>query len=208
MAIGDLYEMTTHVRTAEGEMQFSVGYKMEVGTINATTLIKTALFFAQNRLNSYVAAVSDDIEVDKVTLNNVSTQSEIAGFVNFNNLEGTLVGEAVPNNAAPVLSILTNAPNAKHNGRIFLPGLREQDQQDGIIQAGPLVLVNAFGTALLLDIATVPGETIELTPVVISRVLDGAPRVAPVGFLYVSCAADNVMKQQRRRGGNRFGLST
>lgn len=207
MAIGDLYECITHVRTAEGEAQFSFGYKMEVGTINPTTLIETALYFAQNRLDKYVLAVSDDVEVDKVEFNPVTNTTDIPGYVNFNNLEGALAGDACPNSVAAVLSLLTNAPNAKHNGRMYIPGMREGDQTEGTIDAPTQVLLNAFGTSLLLDLAAIPTETAEFTPVVISRVLDGVKRTPPVGFTLVSAIARGTTYQQRRRGGDRYGLA-
>ena len=208
MAIGDLYVATTHVRTAEGEMQFSFGYLMEAGGINVETLPVACLKFQQVMLDKYVLAVSANIEVDKVEFRAITNNVDIPGFVNFNNLVGALAGEAVPNSSAAVLSLLSNAPNAKHNGRMFLPGVREIDQTDGTIDAPEITLLNTFGSALTLDLILGGGQTAEFTPVVISRILNGVPRVPPVPFTLVSAIARPSMKQQRRRGGHRFGLST
>jgi hypothetical protein len=208
MAIGDLYEATTHVRTAEGEMQFSFGYLMEAGVIGPQSLDQACTDFAAVRLNTYVLAVSDNIEVDKVEFKAITNNVDIPGFVNFNNLEGLLVGAAVPNNSAAVLSLLTTAPNSKHNGRMYIPGLREIDQQDGSIDVAALILLNVFGTTLELDLLLGGAETAEFTPVVISRILDGVKRTPPVGHNLVSAIARTTTKQQRRRGGRRFGLST
>jgi len=207
MAIDDLYEATTYVRTAEGTMQFTFGYKMEAGTINAETLTKASLEFGQNRLDAYAAAVSVDVEVDKVEFRAVTNTDDIPGFVNFNNLEGAIVGDALPNSCAVVLGLLTNAPNAKHNGRMYLPGLAEGDQSKGDVSALAQTRMNTFGTKLELDLIVPLGETAEFTPVVISRFIDGAKRTPPIGFSLVSATARSTMKQQRRRGGKRFGLS-
>lgn len=208
MAIGDLYEITTHVRTAEGVMQFTFGYLMEAGVLNPTSLIRGALKFGQVKLDKYVLAVSDDVEVDKVEMRAVTNVNDIPGFVNFNNLEGVLIGQAVPNNSAAVVHLLTNAPNSKHNGRMYIPGLREVDQQDGTIEAGEITLLNAFGSVLTLDLIPDGGETAEFAPVVISRFVGGVKRTPPIGHHLVSATARGAMKQQRRRGGRRFGLST
>jgi hypothetical protein len=207
MAIGDLYVATTHVRTAEGVMQFSFGYLMEGGVIGSASLTVASLEFALNRLDAYALAVSADVEVDKVEFRCITNTTDIPGGVNFNNIEGALVGEALPNSAAACLSLKTTAPNSKHNGRMFLPGVREIDQIDGTIDAAELTLLNAFGTKLELDLALPGPETADFTPVVISRFLDGAKRTPPVGFNLLSAIARPVTKQQRRRGGRRFGLS-
>lgn len=207
MAVDDLYLVTTQVRTAEGVMSFHFGYKMDAGLIGANTLGALALFFAQNRLDKYVLACSTDIEVDYVEARAVTNDDDLPGAVNFNNLEGVLLGESLPNNSAAVISLKTNAPNAKHNGRMYLPGTPEDQHDDGVLIAGQVTLWAAFATVLELDIATIPGESAEFTPVVISRVLNGAPRVPPVGFTLVSGIVRPNLKQQRRRGGNRRGLS-
>lgn len=207
MAVGDLYVATTHVRTAEKVMQFSFGYLMEAGLITATTLIRACLDFGTDRLDKYVLAVSADVEVDKVEFRAITNTDDIPGYINFNNLEGLLVGEACPNSVAAVLSLTTNAPNSKHNGRMYLPGIREIDQTNGTISGAEITLLNTFGTTLELDLIVSGGESAEFTPVVISRVLDGTPRVPPVGFSLVSAIARPSTKQQRKRGGNRFGLA-
>lgn len=208
MAIGDLYIARTHVRTAEGVMQFSFGYLMDAGTYTAVTGVKAALHFAQTKLDKYVLAVSDQVEVDKVHFDCVTNFVDIPGFVNFDNLEGALVGDALPNSSAAVLKLVTTAPNSKHNGRMYIPGVREGDADDGVLDAPTQALINTFGTVLELDLAAIPTETAEFTPVVISRFLDGIKRVPPLGFNLLSAVVDPNMKQQRRRGGRRFGLAT
>lgn len=207
MAINDLYEITTHVRTAEGVMQFSYGYEMEAGVVNPETLPQACLKFSQIMLDKFVLAVSSDLEVDKVEMRAITNVADVPGGVNFNNLEGTLGGEAVPNSSAVVMHILTNAPNARHNGRLYLPGLVETDHGDGIIKQAALDLLQDFGNALLLDLILDSPETAEFTPVVISRFDDKIKRVPPIGHTVVSVIPRPNMKQQRRRGGRRFGLS-
>lgn len=207
MAVGDFYLLTTHVRTAEGEMQFSFAYRQSTGTIGNNTLENVASFYRTNRLDKYILAVSEDIEVDKVVCRQVTSFTNPPGFVNLNNVEGTLIGEALPNNSAAVLKILTVAPNAKHNGRLFIPGIRELDHTSGVLAAGEITLLNDFGTILLAKLQSIPAETAEFIPIVISRFLDGVKRTPPVSFDLISIIADPNLKQQRKRGGDRFGLS-
>lgn len=208
MAVNDLYVCTTFCRTAEGVMQFTYGYKMESGVIGPATLRVASLEFALNRLNKLMLAISSDVEVDKVSFHAVTNNDDIPGQINFNNIEGALGGEAVPNNSSAVLSLKTNAPNAKHNGRMYLPGVVETDQVEGTLQGAVVTALNLFGTTLELDLVLPGPETAEFTPVVISRFVDDAPRVPPVGFTLVSALVRPNMKQQRKRGGRRFGLST
>jgi len=208
MAIGDLYECTTHLRTAEGVMQFTFGYLMESGIVLATTTQAASLEFGLNRLDAYIAAVSSDIEIDKVEFAAVTNFADITGFTNFNNLEGLLAGPALPNSSAAVLSLTTTAPNSKHNGRMYLPGVVESDQTDGTLLAAVVTALNTFGTKLELDLILPGPESAEFTPVVISRFVGGAKRVPPVGFNLVSAIVRPNLKQQRKRGGRRFGLAS
>ena len=182
MAVNDLYQVTTQVRTAEGIMSFHFGYLMEAGLIGPSTLNALAFFFATNRLDKYVLACSTDIEVDNVEARAITNDDDIPGSGNLNNLEGVLLGESLPNNSAAVISLKTTAPNAKHNGRMYLPGTPEDVQNDGVLQAGQITLWQAFATVLELDIVGMPGESAEFTPVVISRFLNGVKRTPPVGF--------------------------
>ena len=207
MAVNDLYVCTTFCRTAEGVMQFTFGYKMDAGVIGAGTLRLASLEFALNRLDALMLAISSDVEVDKVAFHSVTNFDDIPGFVNFNNIEGALGGESVPNSSNAVISLKTNAPNAKHNGRMYIPGVVETDQDEGTLKAAVKTALNVFGTKLELDLVLAGPETAEFTPVVISRIVDGAPRVPPVGFSLVSALVRPNMKQQRKRGGRRFGLS-
>ncbi len=208
MAVNDLYVCTTFCRTAEGVMQFTFGYKMDSGVIGPDTLRLASLEFATTRLDVLMLAISSDVEIDKVQFHSITNFVDIPGSVNFNNIEGALAGEAVPNNSCAVLSLKTNAPNAKHNGRIYIPGVVETDQEEGTLKAAVVTAINLFGTKLELDLVLAGPETAEFTPQVISRYVDEVKRVPPVGFSLVSALVRPNMKQQRKRGGRRFGLSS
>lgn len=208
MAVNDLYVATTFCRTAEGVMQFTFGYKQDAGVVGPDTLRLASVEFALNRLDALMLAISSDVEVDKVAFHSVTNFDDIPGYANFNNIEGALGGEAVPNSSSAVLSLKTNAPNAKHNGRIYIPGVVETDQEEGTLKAAVQTAINVFGTKLELDLVLAGPETAEFTPVVISRFVDEVKRVPPVGFSLVSALVRPNMKQQRKRGGRRFGLST
>ncbi len=208
MAIDDLYRLKTQVRTAEGVMSFHMDYEMIDGVTTTQSLTLLCTDFINNKLDLYVLACSDDIEVDQCRCDALTNQVELPGFVNLNNKEGVLLGESLPNNSAAVMKLITTAPNAKHNGRIFLPGTPEDTQADGTMTTGQQTLWNTFGTALLLDISLAGPEDAVFSPRVVSFILNGAPRAAPVGFAILSATTSNRLRQQRRRGGRRQGLSS
>jgi hypothetical protein len=208
MAIGDLYEMVTYVRTAERPMQFTFGYRMEAGTINPDSMPKAALKFSQDMLDTYILCCATGLEVDKVEMRPVTNTTDLIGGILFNNKVGTLIGDPLPNSSNPVIHLLTNAPNSKHNGRMFVPGCPEEANEDGDVSVVQQALLNTFGTGLLLDLIPDFGETAEYTPVVISRYLAGVKRTPPIGHTLVSAIARPFFRQQRKRGGKRLGLST
>ena len=208
MAIDDLYVVTTSVRTAESVMSFQFAYLMELGTVGPATLTALATKFVEDKLDLYALACSDQLEVDQCRVDVITNGDDLPGFVNLNNLEGALTGQMLPNSSAAVASLITTAPNSKHNGRMYLPGCTEGNQADGIMTGGQVTLWNTFTTALLLDIVLDSPEDAEFTPVVVSRVLDGVPRATPVGFNLLSSTVGEALRQQRRRGGKRFGLAS
>ena len=79
-------------------------------------------------------------------------------------------------------------------------------------QGGELFLCPALNTyrpfiSAMKHLVLAGPQTAEFSPVVISREVDGAPRVPPVGFLVGEWTPRTKVRQQRRRKTACFGLS-
>lgn len=206
MAIGNLY--TAHFRFESPSSGFTVGmsYRQLSGTNDANTLTDLCAALATLLQVPFKGAVSNQVSMTAILAFQVTGADETPGRTVFQqpNL-GTVASEALPMGACAVLSILTVAPNSKFNGRMFLSGIGEGVEVEGAISAGGLVVLNTLAAALQVNPPAIGPGLAVFQPTVISRVLDGVPRVPPVGFDIVSITPDAFIKNQRRRNTKFLG---
>jgi len=207
MAIGDLYQLQVNYHLPDSEVSIALGYVQDAGTNDKDTMQSAVAFFQVNMLPALRNTLAVDCEVDQIRMDQVSVGNEIPGFVNLVGLPGTVLGQAIPSGGAAVVSWVTNAPNAKHNGRFYLAGVSEDEVSQGNLSAAQFALMGLLITALTAKLQTSLPQTATFDLATISRVLDGVPRVPPVGFLVLSGIARSPLYSQRRRITDRLGIS-
>ena len=207
MAVDDLYGMTVQIRTPGNTTQVGLGFKMTDGTIGNDTLEAACAQWVTDVLPTLLLMLAADTSVKRVEMCPLTEPNEIPGCVDLTGQVGAVLGDALPSNMAAVMHLGTDAPNAKHNGRIYVSGVSEEGTVEGTLIAAQQTLNGNF--ALLLNDLLLPSapEDAEFTPVVISRIVDGVPRVPIVGFDILAAVARPIIRQQRRRKTRSFGFS-
>ncbi len=207
MAIGDLYELRISYHSESSLYSNGFGYIQLVGTNDNLTLQSAVDFWVANMLPSFLDMLSVEVEVDQVRMDQVSAGDELPAFTNLVGSPGTVAGANLPGGAAAVISLVTNAPNAKHNGRVYIGGISEDEVNAGNISVAQLGFMNAFLFVQVNDLLTSLPQDAGFQWATISRVLNKAPRVPPVGFLVQSTVARLPFYSQRRRITKRLGIS-
>lgn len=206
VAIGDLYQLTFNINCAGEETECTLGYEQDAGSNDADTLEAMCKAFEDDVVPSLLLAISSGVSVDRIRADTVTDHQEVPGLIDYKALDGLVAGPALPAQMCALIHLPTNAPSAKHNGRIYLSGLSIAAQQEGTIDNGPLALLQTFADKLAIDLAPTAPQDANFTPVVISRVVNKAPRVPPIGFPVLIPLAKPSMRQQRRRKTPHFGL--
>lgn len=207
MAIGDLYELKIRYHLPMAPVSVALQYEQTAGTNDILTLQSAVDFFVTNFLDSFRNILAADCLVDQVRMDQVSVGDELPAFTNFTGLPGNQPGDPLPAGGAAVLSWITAAPNAKHNGRMFIAGLSEDEVNAGNISVAMLTAINAFAVVVEGTLFTSLPQDAEFELVTISRVLNGAPRVPPVGFDVEGHVTRLPYFSQRRRITRTLGLS-
>lgn len=205
MAVGDLYTLRVYYALPDSPMTIGLGYVQTGGVNDKDTLQSAVEFWVANFAAAFEAVLSVDADFDQVRMDQVSVGNEIPGIESLVGIPGTRLGTSLPASVAAVISWVTDAPNAKHNGRFYIGGISEADQVNGLLSVAILALLNTLSTTLQSTLLTSLPQTATFELATISRVLDGAPRVPPVGFLVESGVIRQPVHQQRRRVTKRRG---
>ncbi len=200
MAINDLYTAVFQFEGAGSGFQTSFHYVQDAGTNDNQTLNALATSIAIAVEDDMKAILPIDIDFVGISVHQVTGSNEIPGFTRFQQPNaGTFGGSSLPLGGSAVFSWLTDAPNSKHNGRMYFGGVSKTASEEGELTAGYKTAAATAIASLLLDLDNIGVGNADFKAVTISRVLAGVPRVPPVGFLILSGAVDSFVKNQRRR---------
>ena len=208
MAVGDLYQLHFFINNSQTPTECVMGYKMLTGVFTFNTLEALCQQWIDDVQPSLLLCLSENALVSRVQVTTVTSHDEVPGLVDQVSKFGSIVSQALPPNMAALIHLPTDAPNAKHNGRLYLAGTPENGQEEGSLFAAQLALLQTFADELAKDITLDAPETGIFAPVVISRFLDGVKRVPPVGFLVGVAGPKTPMRQQRRRKAINFGYGS
>jgi hypothetical protein len=207
VAVNDFYQLTVKACSLGGPYAFGVSYKMISGVVDEDTLRSAVEEFETNAIPLLQGCTAIDADLDQITMEPESGVDEVPGLMQLITRPGTMTGDSLPNNVAAIIHQLTDAPSAKCNGRIFLAGVSESEMDSQLFSAAYVAAAQLFATELEENLVVTGPPAATFQPVVISRVLDGAPRVPPVAFNILSNTVRNTPRQQRRRTTTRFGVS-
>ncbi len=207
MASGDLYVLTVHLTVEQTACQFGQAYRMSQGSYTIATGTATAQAWFDANISNLLLCISDKVEIDSITFDPIGVSTELSGSSALNGAVGSVASQPTPANVAALIHLPTDAPNSKHNGRIFLPGIAEAGIVAGVIDAPNLALIQTWADELSENLEPASPEDAVFVPVVISRFVDGVKRVPPVAFDIGLPIAKNATRQQRSRMTRRHGIS-
>jgi len=207
MAVNDLYELTIYMSSTSAHARIVLGYKQTGRSNDAETLKSACEFFAVNQLLVLRNCLALDVDLNELQMHQVTVGNEIPGIHPFIALAGLRTGSSLPFGAAAVATKITDAPNSRFNGRYYLPGISEDDQDDGTLNAAILALLVLWNAQILVTLPTSLPQTATFEANVISRFDGGVPRVPPIGFNVESMVQRVNLKQQRRRITKERGYS-
>lgn len=206
VATNDLYRANYRFEGEGSGFTVGIGFRQVSGTNDENTLqdLCDVLFIMST--DEFLAILSDGINQTGIEVFQVTGSNETPGRLALPQPNsGTVVSDALPMGGALVLSLLTNAPNSRFNGRIYIAGIPESGQDEGQLESA--YITDAIALAAVLDDQTIPlgpGSAV-FKPVVISRWDEGIKRVPPVGFDVLSISVNSFVKNQRRRNTKFIG---
>lgn len=206
VATGNLYIAHFRFESPSSGFTTSLAYKQLSGTNDENTLTDLAGQLGVMHQSAFLDCLSDDASMTAILTFQVTGSNETPGRTRFEQPNvGTVSSDALPMGACAVLSILTDAPHSRFNGRLFISGVPKSFDTEGALSGAALTLYNTLAGSLEATVSPIGPGLAVFQPVVISRILNGAPRVPPVGFSIVSISADGFIKNQRRRNTRFLG---
>lgn len=207
MAVDDLYQVKVSYHLPGAPVTIAFQYIQTEGGNDIDTLQSAVDYWVTNRLPELLGCLAEDVDVDQVRMDQVEPQGDLPGLTNLVGSPGTVAGQAMPAGGAAVITWVTEAPNAKHNGRFYLAGISETEVTNGIVSDLQKAEHLTFSNGLILPLLTSLPQDAVFKLATISRWLDKIERVTPVGFLVESQVIRGAYYSQRRRITNRLGLS-
>ncbi len=199
MAIGDLYQMNCQCMTAGTKWTWIFQYKMTAGTVTPDMLEEFAIAFNLAFFAEFNAMSAADVRWTYTDCFAVTPNGDIPGSAPVIITGGSFGGNAIPSNMAVKCLWDTDAPNSKHNGSTAFSVVSVNGQDNGIITAPQVTVVQALLTKLKNAFVAIGSGAAEFAPIIISRVLDGVIRDPPVPFLILGSKLSTSIGNMRRR---------
>lgn len=149
---GDIFRLAQHITMPEQVDAFNVlGIRCESGTCTEAEMLTAAATWVTGLYANLQAVMSDQVDLAEGTLNEViwSVDQWVV-----NRLIGTIlpaftatgVSDMLPHAVAGVVSFPTDIP--RKFGRVFIPGLTENEQGDSLLSAGAATALGLFAADL------------------------------------------------------------
>lgn len=205
MSQDDIYLISGHYENPSGASSFRLFYQEDAvrsGSGTDTQIVAEA--FDDKLTPSIRGCLSDDFLYTAIVCQKVSGDHEAKYRVDITTQAGLRVGPSLPSNNAILIGLSQGLFGAKHNGRMFLPGIAEGDTIVGNITAafqdGPL---KDFTDALALQLVEESAGTGRWNIGVINgEVLNSSPPIKDWQTAFsqvVSVVGSPIIAGQKRR---------
>lgn len=203
MAVDDLYHVVAECSTAGLNWEWIWDYQQVSGTNDARTMEELAINFNL----AFAPAVTDMLSLDSswnyTTVHGFKGVDEIPGGAAQLFPAGQQLTNALPQNMASKALFITTAPNSKHNGNTSWSGLANDDQDNGSLTAGAQTRLATLIAILQSNLSGIGSGSAEFQPVVVSRIVNGGVRPAPVPFAIIAAVGSARVGNMRRRTSRR-----
>lgn len=201
MAVNDLFTVEMRYLSDAREMSSVFAYRATFSEAVIALSRSLDRAFQADIIPELLASWADDVQLLSTYVLAINPAGKIPSYT-YNTADfGTILGTAFPNNRPYVIKQVTDAPNSKHNGRIYMSGFATVNTTAQILNAAYLTgPVQALIDVLVADVVDPDSASRIWRPVVINRVIDGVPQIPP-GFFDVEAITVNstIFSQRRRR---------
>lgn len=202
MAQGDIYGTRTQFRSKGRVWTVNLYYKDDTGLPELDAANDLAVASNTTLGPLFDAARAADTTREGTYAWKITAGTGMPDKVSDASVPGGITGQALPPNTCIVYSLKTNDPAAKRNGRIYLAGIAHSEVTNGQITDITDAKYENIRTQLQQILSGAAGTW---QPVILRRVLNGAPLVPPVGSDVSSCSVSAILYSQRRRNSRQIG---
>lgn len=200
MPVGDLYALKFNYFVQGRVCSINLGYRdLNAGLVHLQAKV-LADAFDNSLLALFQNVFSVDVQIQSLYVLGVNPKGNIPEMRNYLDINGLRPGTAMPNDSPVIISLTTDAPNSKHNGRIYLSGISETDvENQKVTPAFQGSQLEDLADALKTDIEDTDAPVSEFEPSVLVRQADGIPVTPPSSHGVIGWAMNGIIYSQRRR---------
>lgn len=200
MAVNDLFTVEMRYLSDAREMSSVFAYRATFGEAVVPMSRSLDRAFNADIIPEVLATWTTEVQLMSTYVLGINPAGRIPSYTYQTADFGTIVDDTYPNNRTYVIKQITNAPNSKHNGRIYMSGFGHGNVTAQILNAAYLDgVVQDLIDVLVADIVD-PDEASRIwRPVVVNRVVLGVPVVPPGFFDVEALTANATIFSQRRR---------
>lgn len=200
MPVGDLYALKFTYCVQARCCSMNLGYRdLNAGLTHEQAEV-VANAFDNSLLDLILDVMSVDVQAQSLYVLGVNPAGNIPFVRNYLDKNGTRAGTAMPNDSPFIISLITDAPNSKHNGRVYISGLSEDDvENQKLLPAFLAGAVDALAEALIVEIEDTDAPVSDFEPSVLVRQADGIPVSPPSSHGVIAWNSNGIIYSQRRR---------
>lgn len=209
MSLTDVQLLTVETMVEDVPCRFGLYYRRSSGAAPGFPALDLVNGFWTVINAALLDVLSSLVRVMRVTARPLVPTDGVPYEANYDDtVLGTGGAEPLPPSIAMLIRLRTLSLDSRNNGHIYIAGVPENVWVDGTWEPGAFVpLVNIF-MAFLETPFLGSGGIATYTPCVVSRWLNGVPRVPPVTFDIDTAFLSGDISQQRRRQSGQQGIQT
>lgn len=201
MSVGDLWAVKIEYFVQGRVCSVNLAYRSEHSNPGPGIARSVEDAFIADVIPALEDVWSVDVETQMIYVHGVNPAGLIPAYTHFVAQAGNRLGGAMPNDSPSVITLVTDAPNSKHNGRVYISGISETDVDSQVLTPAFRAAQWAdLGDALVADITDPAVPANIYSAVVLNRMVLGVPVTPPSSFGVASFAENgNIVSQRRRR---------
>lgn len=201
MAVGDTYELTWQTQLEQRIFYNVFHYEQTIGSDVPETAEVLCRTFSAAMLAAWISATGTTFHFQCVTARRVLPGPDVPGVL-FQppDTKGTQPGDPLPSHNTIVVKLLTDNPNPKHNGRLYINGQVELSLLNGMWEATYLATVfNGLHSLFTTTLVAAGPDDQEFEPRVLNKFAGGVPIVPPTTSNVIGTSASPLVFRQKRR---------
>lgn len=200
MAVDDLIAVRTQFLVQGRVCSFNLAYATDFTEELATVARACDRAFNADVVPEMLLMWSVNVRLQSTYCLRVNPPGAVPSYTYQTSDVGARLGNAMPNDSPYVISLKTNAPNSKFNGRCYVSGYSEDDadtqQLAAAYKAGA---AEDFAVAITSNIVDPDLASRIFRPVVLNRMNAGVPISPPLHYDITNWDISGIIYSQRRR---------